>query len=113
MSRTDAEVIAELKGLYRENFGGKENQRFLIMWSDLRSLYGFRKLFETRFARLAELAADANLYLWDLGEGETGRWIAVVRAKTADRWRRVPKKIMLTHKAPVVEDDEADADEDD
>jgi hypothetical protein len=113
MARSDDEVVKKLRELYAEPFGGKKGQRFLIAWGDLRSLYGFRKLFESRFARLAELAADSGLYLWDLGEGENGHLVAVIKISTVDRWRRVPKKIIDIHKAPPSDDNGEDAEDDD
>lgn len=113
MARSDDEVIQELLELYGEAFGGKEGARFLIAWGDLRSLYGFRKLFESRFGRLAELAADSGLYLWDLGEGENGHLVAVVKISTIDRWRKVPKKIIEVHKAPPADGNEEEAEDDD
>jgi len=56
MARTDEEIVGILLELYAENFGGKEGQRFLISWGDMRSLYGFYKLFYSRFYRLEEAA---------------------------------------------------------
>jgi hypothetical protein len=106
VARSDDDVVQKLLELYREAFGGKQNQRFLIAWSDLRSLYGFRKLFESRFARLAERATDSGLYVWDLGEGENGHFVAVIKVRTVDRWRKIPKRIIDEHKAPSVDDGE-------
>lgn len=113
MARSDDEVVAKLVELYTESFGGKAGQRFLILWADLRSLYGFRKLFESRFERLAELATDSGLYLWDLGEGENGHLIAVVKMRTVDRWRKVPKRIIDNYKAPPSDDSEDEVDDGD
>ncbi len=75
MARDEDEVVDELKNIYAERFGGKEGQRYLISWSDLRSVYGFRKLFDSRFRQLVEVAYRKRLYLWDLGEGEDGHLI--------------------------------------
>ena len=111
MARTDNEVIEVLKEIYAESFGGKSRQRFLISWSDLRMIYGFGKLFQSRFDQLSEAAYRKNLYLWDLGEGESGHLIAVIRSRTIDRWRRVPKKIAETYYTPP--QDESDTEEDD
>ena len=113
MARTDQEVVEKLLELYEENFGGKEGQRFLIPWGDIRSLYGFHKMFESRFARLAELASASGLYLWDLGEGEGGHLVAVIKIRTVDRWRKVPKKIIDRHKALPVDDGEEEPEDDD
>lgn len=111
MARTDDEVITILRQIYHAEFGGKEEQRFLISWADLRAIYGFGKLFETRFQSLAEAGIRRRLYLLDLGEGENGHLVAVLRTRTVDRWRRVPKKIIEEHRqAP---DDAAEGDEDD
>ena len=112
MARTDAEVVTELFGLYEESFGGKEAQRFLISWSGLRDLYGFRKLFESRLSNLAECAAGAGLYIWDLGEGAAGHFVAVVKIGTVDRWRKVPRRVLAEHAAPS-DDGEDEAEEDD
>lgn len=101
MPRTDDEVVVELRKIYREEFGGAENQRFLISWADLRDLYGFGKLFASRFAGLVEIAAGRGLYLWDLPEGENGHLVAVVAIRTVDRWRRVPRRLMTEHRAPI------------
>jgi len=112
MARTDDEVIEVLREIYAEKFGGKESQRFLISWGDLRAIYGFRKLFYSRFRQLTEIAYTKRFYLWDLGEGESGHLIAVIKTGTIDRWRRVPKKIIETHSiAP--DDDESIEDDDD
>lgn len=94
MRPTD-EVIQLLLQLYRENFGGAENQRYLIAWSDLGKICGAKKkLHDFGFLRLCEAAAEENLYLWDLGDGSKGRTVAVIKSSTVDRWRRVPKKLM-------------------
>jgi hypothetical protein len=111
MARTDAEVITVLHGIYAEEFGGKERQRFLISWADIRAIYGFGKLFESRFYALAEAGIKRRLYLLDLGEGESGRLVAVVKMRTVDRWRRVPKKVIDQYR--LSPDDDADAGEDD
>jgi hypothetical protein len=110
VARSDDEVIQVLREIYAENFGGKEDQRFLISWGDLRAIYGFRKLFNSRFEQLVEVAHGKRFYLWDLGEGENGRLIAVIRTATVDRWRRVPKKIIEAHRSAL--DDNGDEDED-
>lgn len=111
MARTDDEVIDILIEIYDDEFGGKTGQRYLIRWADLRTIYGFRKLFSSRFGRLRELAAARGLYLWDLGEGEYGYMIAVVKMRTVDRWRRVPKRIVEEHQ--IAPDDDSDPDEGD
>jgi hypothetical protein len=111
MPRTDDEVISELKAIYREEFAGKSTQRFLIAWADLRTLYGFTKLFESRFAQLAERAVERGLYLFDLGEGDGGHMVAVVKGRTVDRWRKVPRNIIRAH-LPPAPSTECDTDED-
>ena len=83
-----------LKELYVGSFGGKVGQRFLISWGDLRAVYGFKSLFNSRFYTLAEAALEKHFYLWHLGEGTNGRMIAVIKTGTVNRWRRVPKKII-------------------
>lgn len=113
MARSDDEVIDELRAIYKEQFAGKAGQRFLISWADLRALYGFEKLYATRFARLAERASERNLYLFDLGEGENGHMIAVLRRRTVDRWRKVPKSIIRDHLPPPSAADGSDEDDDD
>ena len=113
MARTDDEVIDELRLIYAERFSGKSRQRFLISWSDIRALYGFKKLFATRFARLVERAYERNLYLFDMGEGENGRMVAVLRCRTVDRWRRVPRNIIRDHLPPPDATDEPDEDDED
>lgn len=110
MPRTNEEVIQVLREMYAERFGGKIGQRFLISWSDLRTIYGFRKLVYSRFYQLAEAGFQNRLYLWDLGEGENGHLIAVIRTGTIDRWRRVPKKIVEQYRIPS--DDDGDTGED-
>jgi hypothetical protein len=111
MARSDDEVVTVLREVYNSTFGGKERQRFLISWADLRAIYGFGRLFESRFQTLAEAALRRRLYLLDLGEGETGRIIAVIRTRTVDRWRRAPKKIIDQYRLPL--GDDTDAGEDD
>jgi hypothetical protein len=111
MARTDEEVIQVLRDIYAESFGGKVGQRFLISWGDLRAIYGFRKLFLSRFDQVAEAAFENRLYLWDLGEGESGHLIAVIKTGTIDRWRRVPKKIIEKYR--ISPDDDGDTGEDD
>jgi hypothetical protein len=104
MARTDDEVVEVLSEIYRAEFGGKDGQRYLISWGDLRAIYGFGKFFESRFRLLLEAAIKRRLYLLDLGEGENGRLIAVVRMKTIDRWRRVPKRIIDEYRLSVDDD---------
>lgn len=111
MARTDEEVVGILLELYADNFGGKEGHRFLISWGDIRSLYGFYKLFFSRFYRLEEAAMKEGLFLWDLGEGDNGHFIAVIRARTVDRWRRVPNRIIKTYK--IDQNDAGEVSEDD
>ncbi len=101
MARTDDEVIDELRSIYRENFAGKANQRFLISWADLRSLYGFGRLENARFERLAARAYEQGAYLVDLGEGEKGHMVAVVTRKTVDRWRKIPRNVIRDHLPPA------------
>jgi hypothetical protein len=61
---------------------------------------------------LGESAADLGLYLWDLGQGEAGRYVAVVRITTVDRWRKVPRRIVEEYQAPVTDaDDQANEDD--
>jgi hypothetical protein len=111
MPRTNEEVVQELRDIYRSEFGGAQQQRFLISWADLRDLYGFGKLFESRFGTLVEAAANRGLYLWNLPEGENGHQVAVIAIRTVDRWRRVPRRIVGEHRAPM--DDLSDSTEDD
>ena len=103
MARTDSEVVDELREIYREEFGGAERQRFLISWADIRDLYGFSKLFGSRFALLVEAAAAEGLYLWNLPEGENGHFVAVVAIRTVDRWRRVPRRIITARREPIAD----------
>lgn len=116
MARTDIEVVDVLLALYDDTFGGKSGQRFVIAWSDLRSIYGFAKLFGSRFEQLAQIAtqmADGKrLYLLDLGEGENGHLIAVIKTKTVDRWRRVPKKLIDNYRMSL-DDPGTDLEDDD
>jgi hypothetical protein len=113
MARTDTEVIDVLNQLYDESFAGKEGQRFVLAWSDLRAIYGFRKLFSSRFHGLAQAATDHGLYLWDLGEGESGHLVAVIKVNTVDRWRRVPRRVVDRYKIAPAEDGVNEADDDD
>lgn len=101
MARSDEEMVDTLLELYEAEFAGKSGQRYLIEWRDLRSLYGLEKLFFSRFERLREAAAGRGLYLWDLGEGEGGRMVTIIKIATVDRWRRVPKKIIREYELPV------------
>lgn len=92
--RTDDEVIAVLAALYDAEFAGKAGQRFLLSWADLRAIYGYGNLYETRFQLLVEAASRRRFYLFDLGQTDDGRMIAVIRKRTVNRWRRVPRKIV-------------------
>ena len=105
MARTDDEVIDELRSIYREAFAGKANQRFLIAWADLRSLYGFGRLENSRFERLAARIYERGAYLFDLGEGENGHLVALAPRKTVDRWRKVPRNVIRNHLPPPDADD--------
>lgn len=113
MTRSDREVVDQLLELYDESYSGKEGQRFLISREDLRSLYGFRRLFDSRVVRLIEEAAVSGLFLWDLGQGEKGYLIAVIKISTVERWRKVPRKVIEEHRPPVSSDGDESAEEDD
>lgn len=113
MARRHEEIIEILGELYEAEFGGKENQRFLISWADLRSLYGLSRLFPSRVKRLTEQAIESDLYVLDLGEGEHDHFVAVVKVKTVDRWRRVPKKLIAQYTPDEVDEGTADTDDDD
>ena len=110
MARTDDEVVSILREIYVADFAGKERQRFLISWADIRTLYGFGRLTMSRFALLTEAAMRRRFYLLDLGEGENGHMVAVVRTRTVDRWRRVPKRIIDPYRVPS--DDETESEDD-
>ena len=112
MARTDDEVIDELRAIYMEEFAGKANQRFLISWADLRALYGFGRLEGARFGRLSERAFQRGAYLFDLGESENGHMVAVLRRRTVDRWRKVPRSVVRNH-LPSPDTDNADFEGDD
>jgi hypothetical protein len=105
MTRTDDEVVQILLDIYGARFGGKEKQRFLISWSNLRALYGFKNLIYSRFNSLADAAQKRGLCVWDLGEGENGYMIAVVKMKTLDRWRRVPQKVIDDYRIEIEGED--------
>ena len=111
MARTDDDVVGIIREIYDETFAGKAKQRYLIAWPDIRVLYGFGSLFASRFQSLSEAALKRQLYLFDLGEGENGHLVAVVKTRTVNRWRRVPKKVIDQYRLPP--DDDADAGEDD
>lgn len=111
MARTDDEVVEVLRAIYDAEFGGKERQRFLISWADLLAIYGCRNLFLSRFQALVEAGTKQQIYLFDLGQHESAHLVAVVRARTVDRWRRVPRRIIEEYRrAP---DDDAHEGDDD
>jgi hypothetical protein len=110
MARTDEQVVDVLRDIYNAEFAGKNRQRFLVSWSDLRTIYGFGRLTNSRFESLAEAAIRRRLYLLDLGDGEHGHMIVVIRARTVNRWRRVPKRIIEEYRGPQ---DDTEPDEDD
>jgi hypothetical protein len=110
MARTDKQVVQILLKLYEENFGGKSSQRFLISWADLRDIYGRENLLPSRFDQLRETACEKRLYLWDLGEGERGHIVAVIKSDTVDRWRRVPKQVARTYQFSSDEHSETNED---
>ncbi|MDS0121119.1 hypothetical protein, partial [Enterobacter hormaechei] len=91
---------------------GKQGQRFLISSNEIRELYGFGKLFESRIDKLVESAFDSGLYLFDLGESERGRLIAVIKSGTVNRWRRVPKKITEQYIEPQSSGENEEIEED-
>ncbi len=105
MIRTDDEVIDELRAIYNTEFAGKLKQRFLLAWADLRTLYGFGRLENSRFQRLADRAYERGAYLFDLGEGLNGHMVAIVTRKTVDRWRQVPRSVVRKHLPPPEADD--------
>ncbi|MFZ4221441.1 hypothetical protein ACEV6Q_26905 [Enterobacter ludwigii] len=109
---TDSEVVDKLLSIYRDKFSGKQGQRFLISSNEIRSLYGFVKLFDSRVDKLTETAFDSGLYLFDLGEGERGRLIAVIKSGTVNRWRRVPKKIIEQHIEPLSSENSEEEEDD-
>lgn len=111
MAKTDDQVIADLKEIYRSEFGGKVGQRFLIGWADIRALYGFGRFTMSRFASLSEAGMRKRLYLLDLGEGEGGHTVAVIKTRTVDRWRRVPKRVIDQYRQPPDEEDGPDEDD--
>jgi len=114
MPRSDDEVIRVLMDLYAEAYGGKEDQRYLIAWGDLRSVYGFHKLDPSYFTRLAAAAIEKDIYLFDLRDGENGHFVAVIKSRTVDRWRRVPRKIIEKYRiAPGEEGVEEEEEEED
>jgi hypothetical protein len=111
MARTDEEVASILREIYDMEFGGKERQRFLIQRAEIRAIYGFGKLTGSRLESLTEACMPKRLYLLDLGEGEKGHMIAVVKTRTVDRWRRVPKRIIDQYR--LSPDDDAEGEEED
>lgn len=110
MPRTDDEVASILLELYNQEFGGKTRQRYLLSWADVRTLYGFGRFAMSRFDRLVEAAVKKRLYVLDLGEGENGHLVAVVKVGTVDRWRRAPKRIIEEYRLPP---DDEEGEEDD
>lgn len=111
MARTDEEVAKILRELYDEEFGGRAGARYVLSWGDLRAIYGYRKLYETRFERLLEAAGSQRLCVLDLGEGENGRLIIVIKIGTVDRWRKLPKRLVDKWRKPL--DDDGDEPDDD
>jgi hypothetical protein len=111
VARTDEQVASILLEIYNSEFGGKERQRFLISWADIRTIYGFGKLTGSRFEKLDEASLQKGLYILDLGEGETGHMVAVVKIRTVDRWRRVTKRTIDQYRLPP--DNEAEGEDDD
>lgn len=111
MPRTDDEVARILQDIYVEEFGGRSAHRFVLTWGDLRAIYGYRKLRDSRFDRLSEAASYKGIYVIDLGEGENGHLALIIRIGTVDRWRRVPKRIIEQYRMPL-EDGTDEADDD-
>ena len=104
MPRSEKEVVNILREIYRAEFAGKRDQRFLISWADLREIYGYQSLYQTRFDTLVEEAGRRGAYLFDLGQTEVGRLVAVVPRRTVHRWRRVPRKVIEQYRLPVDDD---------
>ncbi|MCC4544815.1 hypothetical protein LMA44_22870, partial [Enterobacter hormaechei] len=65
-----------------------------------------------RIDKLVESAFDSGLYLFDLGESERGRLIAVIKSGTVNRWRRVPKKITEQYIEPQSSGESEEIEED-
>jgi hypothetical protein len=104
MARSDLEVAVILNKIYSEKFGGKTGTRYLITWTDIRSIYGYGKLYTSRFELLKEAAMLKGLYLFNLEDGV----IVVIRIKTVDRYRKVPKHIIDTF---LIEEDKGETSE--
>ena len=90
--RSNEEVVGILLKLYLADYGGKTNQRFTIDREDLRRIYGFNRLFESRVDALRDEAAQMGLLLIDVGQTDTGARLAFIKTKTAATWRKVPRR---------------------
>ena len=113
-TRTNEAVIAILLELYEAEFGGKRNQRYTIDREDIRRIYGFARLFDSRVNELIQAASQVGLLVIDLGQGPTGGKLAVVKTKTVSSWRAVTKRLTDAHAFDATDPegpDESDEDE--
>src|SRR5438132_14164173 len=97
MPRSDEEVIDKILKIYQSRFGGKQGQRFLIGWLEVRDLYPMARMEQGRFTQLWYEGVRRGVYLHDLDYVDGEHLIAVIRTKTVNRWRRVPKRLSGLH----------------
>ena len=116
MARSNEEVIKILFEIYKDEFGSKKNQRYLIDKGDLRTLFGFSRLEQSRLDSLSEDAYEEDMLIIDLGQISIGNMVAIIKTNTVERWRSVPKKIVQKYIGTRVRKhqnlDEDDDDED-
>jgi hypothetical protein len=88
MSRTDREVVEQLRALFVKNDSGNDRY-FLIDWPDLCFLKG-EKLFAYNFYTLCREAELDGLYVWNLGEHEGKHQVAILEKKMVSTWKQIP-----------------------
>lgn len=113
MARSNEEVIKILFEIYKDEFGSKRNQRYLIDKADLRTIFGFSRLEQSRLDSLSEDAYEEDMLIIDLGQISIGNMVAVIKTNTVERWRSVPKKTVQKYIGTKVRDHHQEEDDDD
>lgn len=88
--KTYAQAAIILAELHRSDFGGATNRRFLIGYDGLQQIL---QSWEFDLHQLQRTMHDIGFYLIELPECSE-RTFAVIEAKTVDRWRRVPRRLL-------------------
>lgn len=104
------EVAEVLEKMYNASFGGKDGGRFILAKKHLAKVSGRHRILGETLASISEatLELPTPLLVLDLDDD-----IAVIKASTAERWRKVPKKVIRLFNENSEIDKEEDEDDDD